>query len=219
VPATPALQVDTLVVSLFESNCHILHAPGCSEVLLVDPGDDAPAIAAHLDRNGLRVAAYLLTHGHVDHVSALADLVDRQPAPVAMHPRDARWAFSPAAAMPPYYDAPRAPPAIDRALAEGQVWTDAGLTYRVIETPGHSPGGVAFHFEAAGVLIAGDTLFRGSVGRADLPGANPSDLVASLKKLMTLPDTTLVYCGHGPATRLGEEKRSNPFLRSFDWAE
>ncbi|HMO04352.1 MAG TPA: MBL fold metallo-hydrolase [Kiritimatiellia bacterium] len=218
-PTPPALQVDTLVVSLFESNCHLLRAPGSTDVLVIDPGDDAPEIAAHLDHAGLQVSAYLLTHGHVDHVSALADLVARRPAPVAMHPRDACWAFSPAAAMPPYYDAPRPPPAIDRELAEGQLWTDAGLTYRVLETPGHSPGGVAFYFEHAGTLIAGDTLFRGSVGRADLPGANPADLVASLKKLMALPDATLVYCGHGPATTIGEEKRHNPYLRSFAWAE
>ena len=212
------VHVDTLVVSLFDSNCHLVREINRSDVLVVDPGDNAPDILSFLDEHHYTIAAYVLTHGHVDHVSGLAEMVAARPAPVAMHPRDARWAFTRRGAMPPYYDTPKDPPAIDRNLAEGQSWTDAGLTYTIIDTPGHSPGGVAFYFADEGILISGDSLFRGSIGRSDLPGASPTELAVSLKKLMALPETTVVYSGHGPATTIGEEKRHNPYLQSFDWA-
>jgi glyoxylase-like metal-dependent hydrolase (beta-lactamase superfamily II) len=213
------VDVETLVVSLFESNCFIVRHDDRTGVLVVDPGDNAPEIIDHLKRSRLTVDAYLLTHGHVDHVNGLAEMVASLPAPVAMHPRDAKWAFTRRAAMPPYYDAPKPPPSIDRALAGGQKWSDIGLDYEIIETPGHSPGGVAFYFPAEKMIFSGDSLFHGSIGRSDLPGANPSDLAASLKKLLLLPDDTVVYCGHGPATTIGEERKNNPFLKSFEWAE
>jgi hydroxyacylglutathione hydrolase len=206
------IRVDTLVVSLFQSNCFIVRNGDGRDALVIDPGDNAPDILTHLDREDLKVAAYLLTHGHVDHVYALADMVAARPAPVAMHPDDAKWAFTERAAFPPYYGAPQAPPRIDRELAEGQIWTDIGLSYRVIATPGHSPGGVAFYFEAEKALFSGDSIFRGSIGRSDLPGANPDVLAESLQKLMTLPDDVTIYCGHGPETTIGRERKSNPFL-------
>lgn len=212
------MHVDRLVVSLFESNCFIVRHDDREDVLVVDPGDDAPVILHWLKENRCRVAAYLLTHGHVDHVSALAEVHAMMPAPVAMHPRDARWAFTPRAAMPPYYDTPRSPGPIARELGEGQTWSDIGFEYRIIETPGHSPGGVAFYFETEKVLFSGDSLFRGSIGRSDLPGANPSDLAHSLRKLLDLPDETVVHCGHGPSTTIGAERQRNPFLRDFSWA-
>ena len=120
--------------------------------------------------------------------------------------------------MPPYYPAPEAPPSIERTLADGQEWEDIGLPYRVIETPGHSPGGVGFYFEDENVLFGGDSIFRGSIGRSDLPGSNPAQLAESLQKLMALPDDTVVYCGHGPETTIGVERQSNPFLNDFSWA-
>jgi len=211
--------VDRLVVSLFESNCFIVRNVEGRDALVIDPGDNAPDILEFLDQHDLRVAAYLLTHGHVDHVHALAAMVKQRPAPVAMHPDDAAWAFTPRAAFPPYYDAPAAPPRIDRTLADGQTWTDIGLDYRIIHTPGHSPGGVAFYFEREKMLFGGDNLFRGSIGRSDLPGANPTVLAKSLRRLMTLPDDVTVYSGHGGETTIGRERKSNPFLRSFDWAD
>lgn len=210
--------VDTLVVSLFQSNCFIVRLPDAGTALVVDPGDNAGEIVAHLEHHRCSVAAYLLTHGHVDHVTALADVVDAFPAPVAMHPLDAQWAFSDRAAFPPYYGPPRAPPRIDRELADGQQWTDMGLTYEVIGLPGHSPGGVGFYFPSEAMLFSGDTLFRGSIGRTDLPGANARQLAESLSRLTLLPDETVVYCGHGPETSIGHERQDNPFLQSFEWA-
>ena len=210
--------VETLVVSLFESNCFIVHGNEPGRVLVVDPGDDAPSILQHLQEKNLSVAAYLITHGHVDHVNALAAMVDLMPAPIAMHPLDAAWAFTERAAFPPYYPAPRAPAQIDRMLADGQEWRDLGLSYRIIETPGHSPGGVAFYFPREKMVFSGDNLFRGSIGRSDLPGANPGHLANSLRTLLTLPDDTRVFGGHGPDTTIGRERKTNPYLQSFDWS-
>jgi glyoxylase-like metal-dependent hydrolase (beta-lactamase superfamily II) len=205
--------VATITVGPFESNCHVATGLG-RECLVIDPGGDADLILDHLRREKLRVAAYLLTHGHVDHVHALVAVQRVHPAPVALHPLDAGWAFSEANALPPYYEAPEAPPALDRELAEGQQWTDAGLTYSVLETPGHSPGSVSFYFAEHKILFGGDVLFRDSVGRTDLPGGDPGILARALKRLTQLPDDTTVYTGHGPATTLGWEKRNNFFLRA-----
>ena len=208
------MQVASITVGAFASNCHLLSGrPG--EAIVVDPGEEPDRIAAELLRRRWTPVAYLLTHGHMDHVHGLAAMLDRFPAPVGLHPRDAEWAFSEWNAMPPYYDQPRAPGAIARAWQEGQRWSDAGLDYVVIESPGHSPGGVCFHFVAERVLVAGDTLFQGSVGRTDLPGGDARVLAASLRRLAQLPDDTRVLCGHGPATTMGSEKRENPFLQGL----
>ncbi len=212
------MDLQCLTIGPFASNCYLLRGDDAAELIVVDPGGEPDVIIEAIRDTGYVPGLYLLTHGHVDHVHALADVASVFPAPVAMHKGDRDWAFTPAAAMPPYYDAPRPPPSIDRDLEEGQTWTDAGITYRVIETPGHSPGGVCFHIEREGILIGGDTLFRGSIGRSDLPFAEPRALWNSLQTLMQLPDETLVYPGHGLETTIGEERRHNPFLRDDRWA-
>ncbi len=211
-----AMHVDTLEIGPFGSNCHLVRGES-REALVIDPGDDAPRIIAHIRKHDLQVAHYLLTHGHVDHVSALADVAKEFPAPVAIHAIDAKWAFEPINQLPPYYGVPKSPPAIDRYLEDQQEYEDAGFRYRVLFTPGHAPGHVSLYFEGNGVLFSGDVLFRGSVGRIDLPGGNGRDMQKSLQTLMTLPDDTVVYPGHGPSTTIGEERRTNPFLRPHAW--
>jgi len=167
------MNVETIVVGAFEVNCHVVWEAG-SPAFVIDPGADAEAIAEVLSRRRLAVAAYLLTHGHVDHISALADLCDRLAAPVGLHPADARWAFTGAGAMPPFYPAPRRPACEARALREGQRWTAGALVCEVLETPGHAPGACCFLFRKEAALFTGDTLFAGSVGRTDLPGGDSS---------------------------------------------
>lgn len=206
------MHIESLVVGPIESNCYIIWNDR-REALVIDPGDDADRILAAIEQAEAQVQAYLLTHGHIDHVSALAEVHEQHPAPIGLHPEDARWAFEPVNQMPPYYPAPRAPAGIERKWKDGEEWTDAGFRYRIMETPGHTPGGVSLYFPDHGVLFSGDTLFHGSVGRTDLPGGDPRILTASLRKLAHLPDDTRVYPGHGPMTTMGFEKENNPFLR------
>jgi hydroxyacylglutathione hydrolase len=207
------MNMDTIVVGDFEVNCFVLHGTE-SRCVVVDPGKDADAILDVIRRQRLSVDGYILTHGHFDHLSALADLYDRHPAPVACHPRDWEWAFTPANAMPPQYGPPRKPSdCVPVALSESQPLAMAGLTFRVIETPGHTPGSVCLYLPGEHVLITGDTLFAGSVGRTDLPGGSARALSASLKKLAALPPETTVHPGHGPATDIAAEKRTNYFMQ------
>ena len=214
----PPVEIESLEVGPFSSNCHLLCPAGSARVLLIDPGDDADRILALLNRRGWSVERYLLTHGHMDHVSALAELINAHPAPVALHPLDAAWAFTAANTMPPYYpDPPRAAP-IERHWADGQQWTDLGLTYEVWHTPGHSRGSVSLIFREAGLLFSGDVLFAGAIGRPDLPDGDARTLATSLKRLLTLPDEMRVYPGHGGPTTIGRERKHNPSLRDFGWA-
>ena len=207
------MKIETIPVGPFEVNCYVAWNDS-REALVIDPGADADRIENVIRRESLIIVAYLLTHGHVDHVSALAELVRAHPAPVAISPEDGEWAFTSTNQLPPYYPAPEKPTSIDRQLKDGQEWTDGGLTYRVIATPGHSPGGVSLYFPEEGVLFAGDTLFSGSVGRTDIPGGNPRTLSDSIKKLAELPPETRVFPGHGPETTIGTERRTNFFMRS-----
>jgi len=205
------MRIEAIVVGPLQVNCYVVAGPG-REAVVIDPGADAAEIASFLRRGGLRVAAYALTHGHVDHISALADLHDAFPAPVALHEKDAAWAFLEANALPPFYAAPRRPDAEWRAVADGQRWKDAGVECEVLATPGHSPGGVCYLFPEAGALFSGDTLFAGSIGRTDIPGADARALATSLARLCRLPGRTRVYPGHGPSTTLASERAQNPFL-------
>lgn len=208
------MHVDTLTVGPFESNCFVIHNDA-HQAIVVDPGDEPDRIVAHLREQAYAVQLIAITHGHIDHVTGLAAVHEAFPVPIAMHPTDIAWAFGPANQMPPFYGVPQAPPAIDRELAEGQSWTDAGFTYEVIELPGHAPGHVAFYFREQAALFSGDVLFQGGVGRTDLPGGDGQALAESLKRLATFPDDTTVYCGHGPATTIGSEKEHNGYMRSL----
>lgn len=206
------MNIETVVVGAYEVNCYVIWDEG-RNALIIDPGANPERIEEVIRTNELKVLAYLITHGHADHIGALPALHAKHPAPVAMSSEDARWAFLPINQLLPYYPALKSPPKVERVLADDQKWTDGGLRYEVIATPGHSPGGVCFYFPDSQSLFAGDTLFQGSVGRTDLPGGDPRALSNSLKKLKGLPDDTKVYSGHGPETTIGIEKETNFFMR------
>ncbi len=201
-----------VVVGPFEVNCYVVPgAPGAAVV--IDPGADAERILATLASHGLRTAAILLTHGHCDHVGAVHAILAAHPVPVHMHPDDAAWSFSPHNQLPPFYGPPGPPPADLRPARDGDRIEAAGLAFEVVATPGHSPGGVCFRAADGDLLFSGDTLFRGSVGRTDLPGGDGRVLAASLRRLRALPPETRVFPGHGPSTTIADEIRTNPFLR------
>ncbi len=207
------MRIETIIVGEFQVNCFVLVGEA-NEAIIIDPGKDADRIAAFIKENGLSVAAYLLTHGHVDHVSAVADMHDEYPAPIALHGDDLEWAFTDSNDCLPFYKPPRAPSEVSRVLTDGQELTDAGLNYKVISTPGHSPGSVCFHFTDHDILITGDTLFAGSVGRTDLPGGDSRVLAASLKKLAAMPENLKVLPGHGPESDIATEQRTNYYMQS-----
>lgn len=198
------METKTLQVGSFEVNCTIV--PRGDSAWIVDPGFEGDRIASVLDSLGLKPAAILLTHGHFDHIGAIPELQKKYPdLPVWMHPADMPALTHPLNRMDPFY------PAIPMPRDIRDCRTLEGVT--VIETPGHTPGGVCYHFPEDGLLLAGDTLFAGSVGRTDFPGGSLPVLRQSLEKLAALPDATRVIPGHGPFTTIGDEKRGNPFLQ------
>jgi len=206
------LIIEKLEVGPLASNCYIVGAESNKEGIIVDPGAEANKILQKVEDLGLEIKFIVLTHGHFDHFSALREVKEATGAEVAIHADDAGalHASNPLGAV--FYLSPQAPPSPDRLLKGGDSIDIGGLHFLVLHTPGHTPGGICLLGE--GVVFSGDTLFNGAVGRADLPGSSPSQLMNSLHtKLMVLPDDTVVYPGHGPETTIGSERRWNPYLR------
>ena len=197
----------TIQVGGFEVNCSILSENG--KAWIVDPGQEANRIVDLLAKKGLEPAAILLTHAHFDHISGIPGLIKKFPdLPVYVHEKDTPMIGHPLNQFPPEYTSFAKPKEV-RSLESLE-----GLEgLEVIETPGHTPGGVCYYFPKDKLLLSGDTLFAGSVGRTDLPGGDMATLMDSLQKLVALPDDTLVIPGHGMHTRIALEKSGNPFLQ------
>ena len=198
---------------LFQQNCAILADEETKEAFLIDPGDEPGIILGEIDRLQVKVKAILITHAHLDHVCALAEVKEALQVPAYMHPGEqALYDSLPEQAAMFGLPAPRMT-TIDHPLAEGDKLTLGRYTFHVLETPGHSPASVSFYIPEAGRVIAGDTLFKRSIGRTDLPGGSHQRLLKSIRtKLLTLPPDTEVYPGHGPETTIGEEAKYNPHL-------
>lgn len=182
--------------------------------VLIDPGGEPERLLEAITASGARLREIWLTHAHVDHLGALQDVVDAAgPLPVRMHPADAPLYRDAATWAAGLGFAVRAPTADTTPLADGEELRVGDVRARCRHLPGHAPGHVVFVFEEAGLVIAGDTLFRGSIGRTDLPyGDEPALLAGIRERLLDLPDATRVVPGHGPATTVGDERRTNPFL-------
>jgi hydroxyacylglutathione hydrolase len=200
--------VDTYQLGPVGTNCHVVRADrATAEAVVVDPGWDAPTLRLELARSGARCAAILVTHTHWDHVGAVADLAEGTGAPVYVS-ADAVGALEsplgpPGYSIRPYSGAEHA--------AGGDTVDVAGLTFDVLDVPGHAPGHISFHTD--GALFSGDVLFAGGVGRVDLPGGDWETLLDSIRRLAErYPPTTVVYPGHGPPTTLAAELERNPFL-------
>ncbi len=195
----------------FVENCYLVIDEAGAECAIIDPGEEAGLIAHTVAAADVKPVAIWLTHAHIDHVLGVPRLKTDSGAPVYLHPAD-RMLYDHVAEQATAFGMRAGPlPAPDRALAHGDVLRVGTLQFRVRHAPGHSPGSVVF--EGQGVAFAGDVLFQGSIGRTDLPGGDFETLIRSIEReLLTLPDSTIVYCGHGPETTVGRERGANPFL-------
>jgi glyoxylase-like metal-dependent hydrolase (beta-lactamase superfamily II) len=208
--------LETFPVGPLQCNCTILGDPEAGEAIVIDPGDEIGRIVRRLTALGLKLKQILVTHAHIDHVGGALKLKRLTGAPVLLNQADlpllkmmdeqAGWlgVETPETAAP------------DESLADGLVVGLERYPATVLHTPGHTQGSVCLHFAPLKMLVAGDTLFAGSIGRTDLPGGNPYQILDSIEtRLLALPDETKVLPGHGPSTTIGRERKSNPFLATL----
>ncbi len=208
------LEVKKLPLGRLQTNCYIAACSETKKAAIIDPSDDGLTIARVVDEAGWTVTHILLTHTHFDHVGGLKTLHDLMPdVPVACHP-DALEMLTHAEAAGERWQVPiLQPDPADRLLAAGETVSVGNVAFQVLLTPGHAPGHVTFYSAANQAAFVGDVLFRGSVGRTDFPGCSHDVLMHSIEtQLLTLPDETAVYPGHGAITTIGRERVSNPFL-------
>ncbi|MBO5245880.1 MAG: MBL fold metallo-hydrolase [Eubacterium sp.] len=206
------MKVEYCVVGMVGTNCYFAVNEETKECLVIDPGDYASALIRKLDEQNYTPIAILLTHGHFDHIMGVEELKQKYEIPVYIHEEDAQMLERPELNCGSMIGT-RVSLKADHLLRDGEEQTLAGLTFRVLHTPGHTPGGACFYFPEAEVVFSGDTLFCESIGRTDLPGGSMSQLVRSVReKVFQLPDLTIVYPGHGEPTKISTEKQCNPFL-------
>jgi len=191
--------IKCLAVGPYGTNCYIAGEGAKGEGIVIDPGAESKVILETIRSSELSVKQIVITHGHADHVGAAEEVKKAIGGTIAMHTDDVRMARS-------YIKS------ADRLLKDGDKITAGKLEFIVLQTPGHSPGGISLY--GKGVLFCGDTLFNYGIGRTDFFGGDITQLINSIRgKLLVLPDETVVYPGHGPKTTIGEERRGNPFLR------
>jgi hydroxyacylglutathione hydrolase len=205
------LEVVSLPNGQFAENCYLVADRRTREAVIIDPGEEPAMFLAELNTRAWTLRDIWLTHAHIDHIVGVGPVHAATGAPIHLHPLD-----RPIYNALPQYGAwvgmqLQQPPAPDRELRPGQVLRVGGFEFTVRFTPGHSPGSVSFL--GAGMIFGGDVLFNGSVGRTDLPGGDAPTLMASIQsEFLSLPDSTVVHCGHGPDTTIGIERLTNPFL-------
>ena len=204
------MKIEWVTVGPFQENSYLVWDEATKRGVLVDPGDEAPRILRMVRTAGVELDAIWLTHGHLDHVGAIAAIKRERDIPVLLHPADLVL-HRRAAAQAAFYGVPfEQPPDPDGELADGDVLSVGATRFTVRHTPGHSPGHVIF--AGTDIVIGGDLLFAGSIGRTDLPLSSPEAMEASLALVAALDPELAVYPGHGPPTRIATELASNPFL-------
>lgn len=202
--------VSSLTVGPFEENCYLIVDDSSGEAVLVDPGDEGERLLAFVADSGARLTAIWVTHAHVDHVGAIAAVKRVHDVPIYLHALDLPL-YRAAGRQAAMYGIPfDDPPVPDREWTDGDEVRAGSIAFRVMHAPGHAPGHVVLHQQE--VAFVGDCLFAGSIGRTDLPLADPVAMQASLERIAALPRDTVVYPGHGPSTSIGAERSTNPFL-------
>jgi len=206
------MKYENIVVGALETNCYLAFCENSRKCAVIDPGADPEKIFRIIDDNDLKPVVLLNTHGHIDHIGANKAIKEKFGIPLYIHKADEKMLKSALQSGLALLLGSKASPAPDKFFNEGDIIDIGESKLEVIHTPGHSPGSVSFLTDT--VLFSGDTLFCGGVGRTDLPGGSWDKLVNSIrKKILTLPDETLVLPGHGPATTVGQEKESNPYIK------
>jgi hydroxyacylglutathione hydrolase len=206
------LIIKRLVVGYLSANCYIVGPKSAGEGMVIDPGGNEQDIIKAIGESGLEIKIIVLTHGHSDHIAALRDIQDRTGAPAAIHIEDAdflegRGSFSSQFGIS--YRTPRPP---DRLLREGDEIDVGGFSLTVVHTPGHTPGSICLLGE--NMIFTGDTIFRRGIGTTLMPGSSRPQLIESIhRRVMVLPDETVIYPGHGRETTVGAERRDNPYAR------
>jgi hydroxyacylglutathione hydrolase len=211
---------EILPVGMLQCNCSIFGDETTREAIVIDPGDQIDDILAILNRHRLTVKAIVITHAHIDHIGGAAKLKSATGAPVYMNANDqelydhldtqAAWLGMPAPSRTDIDSPAREGDSLSLGEASSQT------TFHILDTPGHTQGSISIWIPSENKLIAGDTLFRDSIGRTDLPGGNSRQILQSIQaKLLTLPETAAVVPGHGPNTSIGREKERNPFLQGL----
>jgi len=209
-----SLNMKVLVVGSLGVNCYILHAEGHDEAVVIDPGGSEEAVWMHISAEGLVLKAILNTHAHADHIGAVDFLREKTGAKFYIHEADAPMLLDARKNLSTFMGMPIVTKPADVLLKGGEVLDICHMKFTVLHTPGHSPGGVCYLMEDR--VFSGDTLFAESVGRTDFPCSSAKDLMTSVReKLLVLPDEIKVYCGHGPETTIGHERKYNPYINGF----
>lgn len=205
-------KIGRIALGMYQTNCYFLYDEDTMDALVFDPADSGAYIYEKLTEKGFHIGAILLTHGHFDHIFGVKDLQKKAGCKIYAGEKEEKLLGD--AKLNCSMSVGRGVEIIpDVLLKDGETLELCGITLKVIHTPGHTEGSICFYEKEAGILISGDTLFEGSVGRSDLPTGSAATLIQSIKeKIMVLPDNVRVYPGHGGSTTIGSEKDYNPFI-------
>lgn len=205
------LFIDILELGPFFVNCYIVGDHESRGGMIIDPSWEPDRIIAHVDRHGLNIDKIVITHGHADHIGALDEIRNHFKAPVLIGEKDAVMLTDPMTNLSGMTGGQIITGPAEKFIKEGDTVSVGQFEFKVLETPGHSPGSISLC--GHGVAFTGDALFLGSIGRTDFPGCSYETLINSIQtKLLTLPDDTIIYSGHGPDSTIGQEREFNPFL-------
>lgn len=211
------MEVGVIPVTAFQQNCSVVRCTKTNRGAVVDPGGDLPQVLEYIAREGVQIEKILLTHAHIDHAGATKQLRDQLKVPVVGPEREDEFLIQSLAMQGRMFGLGAAEPFVpDQWLSQGDVVTVGEESFEVRHCPGHTPGHVVFYNAAHKFALVGDVLFDGSIGRTDLPRGDHATLLRSIKQqLLTLPDDTTFLPGHGPTSTIGQQKKSNPFLRGL----
>lgn len=206
------MKLKIMAVGPLEENCYIVYDEASRDAFVVDPGDEAERIAGFIDKEGIAFKFIINTHGHWDHVGAVAALKEKYGVPFYLHAADEEWLREPLTSL--FGESTADNLTVDHHIEDGDTLAFAGSEIQVLHTPGHTKGGCTLWLKDQDVAFTGDTLFKGTVGRTDFPGGSYDEILASVqKKLAVLPDSCTVFPGHGPKSDMAWERAHNPYMR------